>query len=88
MLPPGWKFSANLASVRTDRKGRYVLRLPGPVKGVIISVNEFARAPNGREFPVKPVKRGAEGRQLTFALLTGDVVDADWVVDSKGSSKE
>jgi hypothetical protein len=88
MLPPGWKSSANLATVRTDSKGCYVLRLPAPVKGVIISVNEFARAPDGREFPVKPVKRGAQERQLTFALLTGDVEDADWVVDSKGSSKE
>jgi beta-lactamase regulating signal transducer with metallopeptidase domain len=88
MLPPGWKRSANLASVRTDSKGRYVLRLPAPVKGVIISVDQFARAPDGREFPVKPVKRGAEEGQLTFALLTGDVDDADWVVDSKDSSKE
>jgi len=34
------------------------------------------------------VKRGAEERQLSFALLTGDVDDADWVVDSKDSSKE
>ena len=88
MLPPGWESGANLASVRTDSKGRYVLRLPAPVKGVIISVAQFARAPDGREFPVKPVKRGAEERQLTFALLTGDVEDADWVVDSKESSKE
>lgn len=89
MLPPGWKSgSAELASVRTDSKGCYVLRLPAPVKGVIISVDQFARTPDGREFPVKPVKRGAEERQLTFTLLTGDVDDADWVVDSKDSSKE
>ncbi len=88
MLPPGWKSGNNLASVRTDSKGRYVLRLPAPVKGVIISVHEFARAPDGREFSVKPVKHGAKKRQLTFALLTGDVDDADWVVDSKDSSKE
>jgi beta-lactamase regulating signal transducer with metallopeptidase domain len=88
MLPPEWKSSANLASVRTDSQGRYVLRLPAPAKGVIISVNEFARAPDGREFRVKPVKRGAQQRQLVFALLTGDVEDADWVVDSKDSSKE
>jgi hypothetical protein len=70
MLPPGWKSSADLASVRTDSKGRYVLRLPAPVNGVIISVDEFARAPDGREFRVKPVKRGAQKRQLVFALLT------------------
>jgi hypothetical protein len=88
MLPPGWKSGAELASVRTDSKGRYVLRLPAPAKGVIIWVHQFARAPDGREFPVKPVKRGAEERQLTFTLLTGDVDDADWVVDSKDSSKE
>lgn len=88
MLPPGWKSSADLASVRTDSKGCFVLRLPAPVKGVIISINEFARAPDRREFPVKPVKRGAGERHLTFALLTGDVDDADWVVDSKDSSKE
>ncbi|MHC4400431.1 MAG: hypothetical protein ACYTG0_12210, partial [Planctomycetota bacterium] len=82
VLPPGWKSgAAELASVRTDSKGRYVLRLPAPAKGVIISVRGFARAPDGREFPVKPVKRGAEERQLTFTLLTGDVDDADWVVD-------
>ena len=88
MLPPGWKSGANLASVRTDSKGHYVLRLPAPVKGVIISVDQFARALNGREFPVKPVKSGAEQRQLTFALLTGDVEGADWVVGSNDSSKE
>lgn len=88
MKPPGWKSSTELASVRTDSKGRYVLRLPAPVKGVIISVDQFARAPDGREFRVKPVKGGAEKGQLTFDLLTGDVEDADWVVDSKDSSKE
>ena len=87
MLPPGWKSGANLASVRTDSQGRYVLRLPAPVKGVIISVDQFARAPDGREFPVKPAKRGAEQRQLTFALLTGDVEDADWVVGSNDSKE-
>jgi hypothetical protein len=88
MLPPGWKSGANLASVRTDGKGRYVLRLPAAAKGVIISVDQFARAPDGQEFPVKPAKRGAEQRQLTFATLTGDVNDADWVVGSNESSKE
>ncbi|HUE13411.1 MAG TPA: M56 family metallopeptidase [Planctomycetaceae bacterium] len=88
MMPPGWKSGANLASVRTDSKGRYVLRLPAPVPEVIIWVDQFARAPDGQEFPVKPVKRGAKQRQLTFALLTGDVDDADWVVGSNGSSKE
>jgi protocatechuate 3,4-dioxygenase beta subunit len=88
MLPPGWKSGANLASVRTDSKGRYVLRLPTPAKGVIISVDQFARGSDGREFPVKPAKRGAEQRQFTFALLTGDVEDADWVVGSNDSSKE
>jgi beta-lactamase regulating signal transducer with metallopeptidase domain len=88
MKPPGWTSSVELASVRTDSKGRYVLRLPAPVKGVIISVDEFARAPDGREFRVKPAKRGAGERGLTFALLTSDVEDADWVVDSKDSSKE
>jgi hypothetical protein len=55
---------------------------------VIISVDQFARAPDGQEFPVKPAKRGAEQHQLTFALLTGDVEDADWVVGSNDSSKE
>ncbi|MGO9108111.1 MAG: M56 family metallopeptidase [Thermoguttaceae bacterium] len=87
-LPPGWSRGAELASVRTDSNGRYVLRLPAPVKGAIISVNGFAWGPDGRQFRVKPVKRGAEKRQLTFTLLTGDVDDADWVVDSKDSSKE
>jgi len=87
-LPPGWGSGVELASVRTDSNGRYVLRLPAPVQGAIISVNGFARAPDGREFPVKPVKRGAEKRQLTFTLLTRDVDDADWVVDPKDSSKE
>ncbi len=88
MLPPGWNSGTELASVRTDNNGRYVLRLPASVQGTIISVYEFARAPDGREFPIRPVKRRAEERQLTFALLTGDVDDADWVVDSKDSSKE
>jgi hypothetical protein len=88
MLPPGWKEGTHLASTRTDSKGRYVLRLPAPVTGVVLSVDQFARAPDGREFPVKPVKRGAGERQLTFAVLTGDVDDADWVVDSKDSTKE
>ena len=93
MLPPGWKSGANLASVRTDSKGRYVLRLPAPANGIILSVDRFARSPDGREFPVKPVKRSAEKRgveqgQLTFALLTSDVEDADWVVGSTDSAKE
>jgi beta-lactamase regulating signal transducer with metallopeptidase domain/uncharacterized GH25 family protein len=87
-LPPGWKSGANLASVRTDSQGRYVLRLPAPVNGVIISIDQFARAPDGQEFPVKPLKRGAAQRQLTFALLTGDVEGADWVVGSNDSSQD
>jgi hypothetical protein len=57
------------------------------VKGLIISADQFVRAPDGREFPLKPAKRGAEERQLTFALLTGDVDEADWVVyDDPGPS--
>jgi protocatechuate 3,4-dioxygenase beta subunit len=88
MMPPGWNQSTDLASVRTDSKGRYALRLPAPAKGVIILADQSARAPNGRDFPVRPVKRVAEEHQLTFALLTGNVDDADWVVDSKDSSKK
>jgi hypothetical protein len=88
MSADGWQSGVNLAHARTDSEGRYRLRLPAPAKRVFISVDEFARAPDGREFPVKPVKRRAKQRQLTFAPLTGDVDDADWVVAPNDSSKE
>jgi hypothetical protein len=83
MLPLGWKERARLASTRTDSKGRYVLRLPAPVKGVLISADQDIRAPDDTFRQAKPVGRGADARQLTFDLSTDDVKDADWVVDSK-----
>jgi hypothetical protein len=55
----------------------YVLRRPALVKGLINSADQFVRAPDGREFPVKSAKRGAEERQLTLALLTSDVDEAN-----------
>ena len=83
MKPPSWKESAHLASTRTDSKGRYVLRLPAPVEGVLIWSDQSIRAPDGTFQQAKPVGRGAEASQLRFDLLTHDVKDADWVVGSK-----
>jgi beta-lactamase regulating signal transducer with metallopeptidase domain len=83
MLPPGWKEGAHLASTRTDSKGRYVLRLPAPVKGVLISVDQPIRAPDGTFQQARPVGRSAKASQLRFDLLTDDVNDADWLVGSK-----
>lgn len=81
VIPPGWNGSPALASVRTDSNGRYLLRVPTPAKGVTISIDREARAADGREYPVKPVKGGDKERQLTFTELTRNVDDADWIVD-------
>jgi beta-lactamase regulating signal transducer with metallopeptidase domain/uncharacterized GH25 family protein len=83
MLPDGWKSGVDLASARTDSKGGYVLRLPAPVERVLISVDQYIRAPDGTHQQAKPVGRAAVAGDFEFDSLTADVKDADWVVGPK-----
>jgi hypothetical protein len=91
MLPSGWESGTDLASIRTDREGRYELRLPAPAERVHVSIPQSIRAPDGTFQQARLAGPAADPfnqeRVLTFNVLTGDVENADWVVNSAEAKK-
>jgi hypothetical protein len=84
LAPAGKEIGYELGSARTGDDGRYALRLPAPLAGVNLST-QFERASDGTYQQGKAVGRGSSRDKLypsmTLDRLTGDVNDADWVVN-------
>jgi hypothetical protein len=84
-------YGTDLASIRTDREGRYELRLPAPAERVHVSIPQSIRAPDGTFQQARLAGPAADPfnqeRVLTFNVLTGDVENADWVVNSAEAKK-
>lgn len=80
LMPGNWESGVDLATVRTDSQGDYLLRLPATTERVVLSVDQVVKAPDGTFQRARAVGRGAEGGNFIFPSLTGDVDAADWVV--------
>jgi hypothetical protein len=84
LAPSSRELGHELGSTRTGGDGRYALRLPAPLEGVSLSTG-FELASDGTYQQGKAVGRGSNRDKLYPSMsldrLTGDVNDADWVVN-------